>query len=226
MPKMLKDWLSRDHQAPWPVWDTSYLQSELINSRTNGDDPGGVCFRLAFKWLACQRSGQQFTYVQQTDNQLHGARADRTISKQNVYLKAVAPFERAPNAPKTKGEYKNFLTQVDRESVNILNVWGQAPKYRLKFSTTTYTVLVGSAALDGDCSVLIGVYGKSDGGPWAHATAFHRKGGKALYFDSNGGEFEIGTLEDAAALIQSDLQRYEGDTANYMIKHYAAYKVV
>jgi len=235
----LKHWLSRNRTKPWPVWNTSYLQTELIGGRSGGvDDPGGVCFRLAFKWLVCKRSDQEFKFV--SDRIQPGVRrtADKTIAKQQVYLGKVAEYERKPEATRgstSDSEYKGFHANVDRESVNLLNVWGgklaktgTGEKYGVRFVSTEYTSLAGCGALDRDISAVLGIYGRSDMGPWAHATAFHRKGGEAFYFDSNGGEFTLDPDDSAGELIQLDLERYAlpGDPDGYTIEHFHLYTVV
>ena len=235
----LKHWLARERDKPWPVWNTAYLQTELIGGRSAGvDDPGGVCFRLAFKWLACKRSGAEFKYVRFRAQPGVRKKADKTIAKQNVYLGKTAPHERpqtSPEGPTTVTEYKGFHANVDRESVNLLNVWGSKPsstgsgeKYGLRFSSTEFTSLAGCNALSNDISTVIGVYGKSNFGPWAHATAFHRKGTEILYFDSNGGEFTFDADDAAGDLIQVDMERYAepNDPAKYTIEHFQLYRVV
>jgi len=205
----LKHWLTRNRTKPWPVWNTSYLQSELIEDRSDGvGDPG----------------------VRKT--------ADKTIAKQNVYLGKVAAHERAPTAtrgPTSVPEYKGFHSNVDRESVNLLNVWGgkrsksgTGEKYGVRFASTEYTLLAGCAALDRDISAVVGIYGQSDTGPWAHATAFHRRDREIFYFDSNGGEFTLDPDDRAGDLVHLDLQRYAepGDSGGYTIEHFHFYTVV
>jgi hypothetical protein len=236
-PMKLKHWLSRNREKPWPVWNTSYLQTELIGGRSPGvDDPGGVCFRLAFKWLACQRTGSEFTFLRHRIQPGVRRKADKTIAKQNVYLAKVAPHERpqgAPRGPTSDAEYGNFHGPVDRESVNLLNLWGGkasktggAPKYGgMVFSSTEYTSFSNCRALASDISAVVGIYGRSEVGPWAHATAFHRRGTLVLYFDSNGGEFTLDPDDPPGDLIQADLERYAepGDPDGYTIEHLHLY---
>jgi hypothetical protein len=235
----LKHWLTRNRTKPWPVWNTSYLQTELIGGRSSGvDDPGGVCFRLAFKWLVCKRTGAEFRYVRHSIQPGVRKTADKTIAKQNVYLRSVAAHERAPavaRGPTSAPEYAGFHENVDRASVNLLNVWGGKPaangkgeKYGVRFASTEYTSLAGCAALDRDISAVVGIYGKSEAGPWAHATAFHRKGSEIFYFDSNGGEFTLDPEDRAGELLHLDLQRYAepGDPDGYTIEHFHLYTVV
>jgi hypothetical protein len=193
---------------------------------------------LAFKWLVCKRTGAEFKFVKYRIQPGARKKADKTIAKQNVYLQKIVAHERAPTAdrgPTSASEYKGFHANVDRESVNLLNVWGGKPaksgtreKYGVRFASTEYASLAGCAALDRDISAVVGIYGKSDAGPWAHATAFHREGREIFYFDANGGEFTLDSDDRAGDLLYLDLQRYAepGDPDGYTIDDFNLYTVV
>lgn len=225
----LKDWLNRKRDDPWPIWNTAYLQSEVIGARSGGlEDPGGICFRLAYKWLVAQRTGREFQYLRHRLNIGAKKVANKAIPKQLAYLNIVAPHERAQNAPRgatDNVEYARFHVNVDRESTNLLNLWGA--KHGMVFQSTGYNSFVGCGALKNDISAIVGLYGRSEVGPWGHATAFHRRGSKVLYFDSNGGEFTIDADEAAGDLIQRDIQRYAepGDADGYTLEDLHLYAV-
>ena len=89
---------------------------------------------------------------------------------------------------------------------------------------------------DQETGMIIGVYGiNHNAGPWAHATAFHRRrtGGQGgaqemAFFDGNGGEFHLEPSSDTGAEIEQYLQRHysgiDGKTC-YAIKDYVLYRV-
>ncbi len=210
-----QDWLNRDASTPWP-----YQQVDLIARRADDqEDPGGVCFRLAFKWVACQVYDRAFKF------EVSEANAEKIVAKQGVYLKAIAPYEQrvGPGTAFRGDRYERFFTNVDRISTNLLNVWGRkANRYNLTFRSTRARELVGRPEFARDVSMVIGLYGKEPT-PWAHATAFHRKGTQAKYFDPNGGEFDCEPGDPVAEMIRKDVKRYATD--GYSLDEFALYVV-
>lgn len=211
----LKDWLNRDASTPWP-----YQQVDLIKRRSKRiEDPGGVCFRLAFKWVACQVYGRPFKF------DIAQVNADSVMMKQWTYLKAISPFEKkvVPGSVFRGDPYERFVTNVDRISTNQLNVWGnKTNRYNLTFRSNRCREIVGRPEFDRDVAMVIGLYGRYPS-PWAHATAFYRKGEQAKYFDSNGGEFDCDRGDDIAGMIREDVARYAMD--GFTLNEFALYVV-
>ena len=189
-------------------------------------DPQGVCFREAFKWLACKIYNLQFKF--------DGSKPRKVISKQQAYLKPIAPFE-GPDAL-----FEPFFTNVHRISQETLNQWGNknntdtgAVKYRLRFEAEVVNsaTLERCASFEGDAQMVIGLYGNTDkAGPWAHAVAFYRKGSEIAYFDANGGEFEVSPAANIGADIMDNFSDravpYVGidNGVNYSLVRFGLYK--
>ena len=219
----LTEWLNGANKNPWQYEQVRLIARALSdNDQRPPDeqlkDPGGVCFRLSFKWLACHIYGLPFNMDVTTAN---GASA---IKKQFTYLEKVAPYEDVRNT--FRGDaYYTYRTNVDRISVDLLNDWGQkAGKYNLHFRSQRKGSLAGAPEFRADAAMVIGIYGTSGQNrrPWAHATAFYRQGGTILYFDSNGGEF---TLVAGGRWRGVDREGRGAVTglAPYQIKDYALY---
>lgn len=219
----LNQWLATGVKNPWP-----YEQGKLIDlTRGNNPslpDPGGVCFRLSFKWLACKIYGQPYQF---DINRVNG---EKIIAKQMGYLDEVAPYEKVAGLSSHQGDpYYRFFTNVDRISINKLNTWGQkqkkigGTKYNLRFRSVHRKSLATAPEFRADAQFVIGVYGTiaPKRFPWAHATAFYRNGGTILYFDSNGGEFTLGSTDNAGQLIATDMKRY--GISPHSISDYALY---
>jgi hypothetical protein len=233
----LTEWLNGANKNPWQYEQVRLIAHALQKDEERRDalspealqtdqalrDPGGVCFRLSFKWLACRIYGLPFKM------DVTAANGATVIGKQETYLARVAPYEQVRDT--FKGDvYYNFLTNVDRISVALLNEWGQktrkdgkGAKYNLRFRSQRKQKLAAAAEFGGDAAMVIGVYGAvgAKRAPWAHATAFYRQGPTILYFDSNGGEFTLAPGDDGGALIEQDLARY--GLSPYQIKDYRLY---
>jgi hypothetical protein len=221
----LREWLASGITNPWP-----YQQNDLITMTREKlpslPDPGGVCFRLSFKWLACKIYERPFKF------DITQVKGEKIVAKQLGYLNDIAPYEKVmgPSGAFRGDPYYRFFTSVDRISVGKLNEWGQktakgggGSKYNLRFRSVHRKSLPEAREFQVDAQFVIGVYGTMGPKrfPWAHATAFYRKGEKVLYFDSNGGEFTLDPKDDAGALIATDLRRY--GTPPYSISEYALY---
>ena len=190
-------------------------------------DPQGVCFREAFKWLACKIYNLPFKF--------DFSNPHKVIAKQQAYLKPIQPFEGK------QAKFESFFTNVHRISQQTLDQWGNkndtktgAVKYRLRFETQVVLfTLAGCDAFKRDAQMVVGLYGNTDkAGPWAHAVAFYRKGNEIDYFDANGGEFGF----DSDAHIGSDLmdnfrhrnQPYVGfdSGVTYTLERFGLYKAI
>ena len=202
----------------------SYIDNEL----------GGVCFRLAFKWLACQIRSPgsfQFGWWQATldedvlrkelDFLFDRSQADtketrpsfnvaKVTRKQKDYLDRVKPFEK-PGVP-----YKRFRDNVNRISLEALQSWQwgtqakhTSAKYNLTFSALEVGQSIKPVHVGG--AMIIGVFGDSQDGPWAHATAFFRSDSRIAFFDANGGEFAFNT-DDSNAVISAEIEAFLKNT--------------
>ena len=221
----LQEWLTTGVNNPWPYQQVSLIGMTLEKYDTL-PDPGGVCFRLSFKWLASQIYGRPFKF---DINQVKG---EKVIAKQMGYLDDIAPYEKVmgPLGAFRGDPYQRFFTNVDRISVDKLNEWGQKAdksgvgmKYNLQFHSVHRKTLPAAPEFRADTQFVLGVYGTIGNKrmPWAHATAFYRNGANILYFDSNGGEFTLAPNDNAGELIANDLRRY--GIAPYSISEYALY---
>jgi hypothetical protein len=235
----LTEWLNGANENPWQYEQVNLIAAALEKNKSQREalpkghrerpgklrDPGGVCFRLSFKWLACRIYGVPFKMDVTTAN---GA---RVITKQWKYLDRVTPYEKVSDTGKDDEVYYDFLNNVDRISIDLLNEWGHKArkeakgggvKYNLRFRSERKRSLAGATEFRADGAMVIGVYGTEAGKPpWAHATAFFRQGPTIFYFDSNGGEFTLAPGDDGGALIEKDMERY--GIAPYQIRDYALY---
>jgi hypothetical protein len=201
------------------------------NAKSLSDPPGGACFRYASKWLLCKLYAKPFKNY---DAALTGRDLSENFSdtkgfdKQDQYLKSVAPYEK----PKTA--YADFLAGVRAESRSYLEMWGNK---NAKSGGVKYAISVrdrecrglGEVAglLGGDSSLVIGIFGanrkhlKAHGRAvmedenWAHAFGYYRRGNDKRFFDSNGGEFDLGADNPVNAIEQYSTKFYAGFWKNY-----------
>ncbi|HEX4322569.1 MAG TPA: hypothetical protein VHZ52_16770 [Acidobacteriaceae bacterium] len=159
----------------------SFSQSAIL-----GPTDPGVCCRLGYKWLASKVAPGTVPAFK-----FGGVNLQKTLEKQNAYLKDADPYEKeSPGA---------FRLGVSAVSAKWLNLWGE--KHGIKFET----VLGVSSCTEyfakgyGNRSAIFGEFGKlADGSNWAHATAYFAGG--PLFFDANQGEFALGMPNPGAAL--------------------------
>jgi hypothetical protein len=195
------------------------------------EQPGGACFRLAFKWLMCKLYNKPFKNY---DAKLTGrpeltagnvktnVNEVKTYGKQQKYLNSMSPYEE----PGTS--YDVFLTGVRKESKHYMEIWGNKEgKYSIKVADRECLSMIGERRLNADGSFIIGIAGKSINTTkstgvaarimalkitenWAHAFAFYRKGTEVRFFDSNGGEYDVAGEDPALAIIRHADAYYTG----------------
>ncbi len=222
-----------DGRGFWQYW--------LI--RVVREDPEGVCFRESFKWLASRMYDRPFKRGTLDRRDIEGLREGEedlfaatglpvgaprrnpvsVLSKQREYLGRVHPYE-GKNA-----SFAGFSVAVNQISLDTLRTWGKKQaegggmKYNLSFGHRRVDRLVGEAAFrDPGAALIIGAYGMSTDGPWAHAVAFHRD----TFFDPNGGEYGFDRLDDRGTEIQEHCERRytgEDDGKTYDIRNYVLY---
>lgn len=198
------------------------------------DTPGGACFRYASKWVLCKLYAKPFKNY---DAVLTGRDPAENFSdtkgfdKQDQYLKSVAPYEK----PKTA--YPDFLAGVRAESRRYLEMWGNknaktgGVKYAISVRDQEYRGLGSAAGLLGaDSSLVIGIFGANrkhstahgravtEEENWAHAFGYYRRGNEKRFFDSNGGEFDLGTDDPVKAIEQYATKFYAGFWKDYAWK--------
>jgi hypothetical protein len=194
------------------------------------EQPGGACFRYACKWLLCKLYAKPFkTY----DAALTGRPLSEDFSatsgydKQEKYLQAMAPYEK-PNTA-----YADFLAAIRAESKRYLEIWGNKTdaggvKYAISVQERGYRSLAEAAGVLGaDASLIVGIVGINrkhltvkgkaviQEENWAHAFAYYRRGNEKRFFDSNGGEFDLGADDPAKAIEQYSNKYYAGFEKNY-----------
>jgi hypothetical protein len=190
-----------------------FYQADLISGYLQANpsekDPGGVCFRLAFKWLACKIYGRPFkTYSFNTGHNPEAVfKAKNVIKKQNQYLDKIKPYEGK------KADYQQFLLQSNSATLLFINSWGNkakekyGTKYDLEVKHTVFPRLSRARRLfTQTANLIIGAYGSSSSGPWGHATAFY--GPELRFFDANEGEFSFAKNEDIPSAIQTHLETW------------------
>jgi hypothetical protein len=220
--------MNKDTVADVPYWQYN-LMVRYDPAKDESGQPEGVCFRLAFKWLACKINGTAFKYGYD-DSGIPTHNPENVLRKQREYLEPIKPYE-------GKGrDYGGFLMHANQTSLTTLQGWGNKVgkagglKYNLTFRHVVTPSLAHRQEFAEDSSLVIGIYGMSKpAGPWAHATAFHRRAGQIEFFDANGGEFHFAATQNAGAEIQEWVtERYAGmdGTSFFVIKDYILYKVV
>lgn len=153
-----------------------------------GPNDPGICCRLGYKWLAAQIAPGA---VKDGAFKFAGINFEKTLGKQNAYLKDSEPYEKeSPGA---------FRLGVSAVSAKWLNIWGE--KHGLRFETvlgvTNCTEFFARGL--GNKSAIIGTFGKlANGDNWAHATAYFAGGPK--FFDANSGEYDLGMPNIGPAL--------------------------
>ena len=201
--------------------------------------PEGVCFREAFKWLACQIYGRPFVFDvsyfkeplwAEMRTALKGLlqNDEKVYRKQQAYLGAVRPYEGKGKA------YGTFLMQANAISLDTIRAWGNkaakdgSAKYALQVKHRVYGSLSRWTRPNGAASALLGIYGTSTGGPWAHATALFMNGAGARFFDANSGEWGFDPGEEPVQTIDGYLrEQYDGPAGKdiYAIKDFVVYEV-
>jgi hypothetical protein len=142
----------------------------------------GVCCRLGYKWLASQVAPGQMKH-----GGFFTSNLNKTLEKQNAYLKETDPYE--------KKKAVTFRQGVNAATDKWINVWGA--KHGLSFDA-----LAGPKACSEyfgnypDRSAVIGIFGRTagDAGNWGHATAYFTGKGVRKFFDANKGEWSNLTL--------------------------------
>lgn len=158
-----------------------------IGNPTKGFSQGarwseGVCCRLAYKWIASQVKPGAMKH-----GDFFNSKLNKTLDKQNAYLKETDPFE--------KEIAVTFRQGVNAATDKWLNVWGA--KHGLQFDALagpkTCSEYFGNYP---DRTALIGIFGRTahDAGNWAHATAYFTGNGTRKFFDANRGEWSKLTL--------------------------------
>jgi hypothetical protein len=216
-----------DRENPFQAfWQYNLMQQYAPGLRDG--EPEGVCFRLAFKWLACQMTDRPFKSGWRPATLLPKANQVKVLDKQRAYLQQVKPFEGAGK------DYHEFLTHVNQISKSTLNAWGAkmkdgAEKYNLRFGDELTTgSLVDQRIFERDGGLMVGVYGDSAVTPWAHATAFYRKDAVIAFFDPNGGEFRMDPDDRFGSEIQQYLTKHYAGVdqgVEYLIRNYVLYPV-
>lgn len=207
------------------------------------EDPEGVCFRESFKWLASRMYDRPFKRGTLDRRDIEGLRDGEeaqfaatglpvaeprrnpvsVLAKQRGYLGRVHPYEGPGKS------FTGFSAAVNQISLDTLRNWGKKQaegggmKYNLSFSYRRVDRLAGEAAFrDPEAALIIGAYGMSTDGPWAHAVAFHRD----TFFDPNGGEYGFEREDERGSEIQEHCERrYAGEDGGktYDIRNYVLY---
>ncbi len=207
----------------------------------------GVCFRLAFKWLACQfRNPGGFAFgwwnstldedalKQELQFLFEGSHADTKearpmpkaasiAGKQTDYLRRVAPYECAGKP------YATFKKRVSEISLDTLRSWqhGTQAKHTSAKYDLAFSCVDAGSTLQADHfrqSMILGIFGDGPE-PWAHATAFFRSPKRVAFFDANGGEFRFDTTE-ANGVIATEVEpflRGKYEDASYSIDDFVLF---
>jgi hypothetical protein len=171
----------------------------------------GICFRVTYKWAACQLLGGEFKY--------DALNIVKTVNKQAAYRQKTKDYSDANADLKDAGVLRGFVDLDTQEVVSFINEWGMTVKDAQK---TLYQSLVVSEQVrekpwdymrKGEGwrkeTLIIGYYGPSfgTGEAMGHAVALHGPG--PVFFDANFGMYEFGTSDPAAEV--------EGHVTGYLL---------
>jgi len=183
--------------------------------------PGGMCFRLSFKWAACKMRGADFTFSEISASTAHGKHSDYRVESKI--------FEAAhPNMASNQ----IFGTYVSSDVMNawtFLNRWGMKFTGRVGGEKIVYNGCVGVSGISvkpidifmkgnkkssiSNMSFIYGVYGREknlskpgEKTPAGHAMAFSN----GRFFDPNFGEVSFSSDKggDIGNDILSHIRRY------------------
>lgn len=168
----------------------------------------GLCFRVVFKWAACQAVGGKFKYM--------NLNARKTAEKHLAYRQTSLKVENDPSYDFTvDANAKDYVTNDQVQANTYLAAWGKNFK---DASKTEFSVTPGAAS-EGDLgsylaknsiasvqSIVYGFYGRAPDkkSPRGHAVAL-LGGNSPLFFDPNFGEYTFDSGEDVAGSVAAHI---------------------
>jgi hypothetical protein len=206
--------------------DSSAYQTFRQNRIDLTGETRGTCFRVSYRWLRFQLLGRSEKKNDWTHFDESRINVVKTTQKQAEYLDETAKV--------SKDDYGAWFTKVDQISLATMQAWGQfSSKHRHSCSKTSSIAQLSSREefTQDNVGMIIGLYGTQTadskaGCPWAHAVAYCRKDGVAMYYDINSGEWGFEDAEVRGTSVESKIKAdYTNDATSKKIIDLCVYRI-
>ncbi|TVT83496.1 hypothetical protein [Pseudomonas sp. H3(2019)] len=206
----------------------AFSQNKIMARVSTPIPTAGLCFRVTFKWAACNMAGGRFKYNESEIN------ADKTASKHVAYRQETLRMYAAHNNNLSASAFSRYVLLDWHETRDFVNNWGQRIVDADKAVFSGISVFRQRDESIREClheigtgpgvTVLAVFYGhNSNGSAWGHVVAFCGRGapgtGGPCFFDSNYGVYGFSENDDIGTCCWDFIKHNYGspDAFNTMV---------